>query len=404
MPRQDMDEPARSEEPSVSGFGGHPLSSGPGVTGGPGAAVPALAELGLLDAEQLVAASSVPGLAEELQAALGLDSRAFDTLLDSALGLVPPEQAEPLRRPTSVADLHLGALRPTAEMLADAERTAAETAAAGDGTEAEQLPPAVDLRPFMPAIRSQASRGTCVAFTLTALNEYAHARRGTAVDLSEQHLYHETKLVDGSPRGCGTWQARAVLPLRSRGQCREPVWPYDPNPPCNNHGVRPADARRDGLQHTLTTQPVATHSVAAYKAEMARQRPVTLSIPVYDSWYRSAATRQSGRITMRIGNETASGGHAVCLVGYQDAADQPGGGYFVVRNSWGTTWAYGSPYGAGYGTIPYRYIENDAWEAYTTAVPGVGADSGGDEQETVRARSTVVIDVGRDVRITIDTV
>ena len=30
------------------------------------------------------------------------------------------------------------------------------------------------------------------------------------------------------------------------------------------------------------------------------------------------------------------------------------------------------PYGAGYGTIPYQYITDDAWEAFTAAVPGVG--------------------------------
>jgi hypothetical protein len=394
-----MDEPARSDEPSVSGFGGHPLAGPSAGAADRGAAVPGLAELGLLDAEQLVAAASVPGVAGELQAALGLGSEAYQALLESALGFVPPEQTELLNRPTSVADLHLGALPPTAEMLAAAERTAADAR----DVEAARLPPSVDLRPFLPPIRSQASRGTCVAFTLTALNEYAHRRRGVTVDLSEQHLYYETKRIDGSPDGCGTWQAKAVLPLGSRGQCAEPVWPYDVNPPCNNHGARPAGARPDGLRHTLTAFPVATRSVAAYKAEMARQLPVTLSIPVYDSWYRSAATRQSGRITMRIGNETETGGHAVCLVGYQDAADSPGGGYFVVRNSWGTGWAYQSPYGAGYGTIPYRYITNDAWEAFSTAVPEIGADAEGGERDATDARSSVVIEVGRNVRITIET-
>jgi hypothetical protein len=391
--RQDMDEPARSDEPSVSGFGGHPLAR-ESVADHSAAAFSALADLGLVDAEQLVAAAVVPGLAEELQAATGLGEEAYQSLVDSARSLVPAAQAELLSRPTPVADLHLGALRPTPEMLAAAERTAAESAAGDVEIDAPQLPAAVDLRPLMPAIRNQASRGTCVAFALTALNEYAHRRRGVVVDLSEQHLYYETKLIDGSANACGTWQAKAVLPLGSRGQGRESVWPYDINPPCNNHGVRPSRARADGLNHKLTAYPVATRSVAAYKAEMARQRPVTLSIPVYDSWYRSAATRQSGRITMRIGNEKVSGGHAVCLVGYQDAADS--------RNSWSTNWAYQSPYGGGYGTIPYRYIADDAWEAFSAAVPEVGEEAG-DGVAAADARTSVVIEVGRSVRITIET-
>ena len=119
---------------------------------------------------------------------------------------------------------------------------------------------------------------------------------------------------------------------------------------------------------------MSPRSVASYKNHMSLQRPVTLSIPVYNSWYLSAETRRSGRITMRVGREVAEGGHAVCLVGYQDSASSPGGGYFIVRNSWGTGWAYASPYGPGYGTIPYQYIANEASEAFTAEVPGIRAD------------------------------
>ena len=103
---------------------------------------------------------------------------------------------------------------------------------------------------------------------------------------------------------------------------------------------------------------------------------------------------------MRVGNEPAAGGHAVCLVGYQDSASSPGGGYFIVRNSWDTTWAYQSPYGAGYGTIPYQYIANEAWEAFTAVVPGVGADDDVNE-DTSTEQSTVTIEVSPNIKITI---
>jgi C1A family cysteine protease len=139
---------------------------------------------------------------------------------------------------------------------------------------------------------------------------------------------------------------------------------------------------------------------------MSKQRPVTLSTPVYNSWYQSAATRQTGRITMRIGNEPAIGKHAVCLVGYVDTAASPGGGYFIVRNSWGTA-AFGSanPFGAGYGTIPFQYITNDAWEAFTAAVPGINSvnDTGDEGAEEKTGNSTVTIDIGSNVKITIQT-
>ena len=114
---------------------------------------------------------------------------------------------------------------------------------------------------------------------------------------------------------------------------------------------------------------------------------------------------------MRVGNEAAEGGHAVILVGYQDSTSSPGGGFFIVRNSWGTGWAYASPYGPGYGTIPYQYIANEASEAFTAAVPGITSDQDVPEDEEVTdedeqapdGKSTVTIQVGKNVKITIST-
>lgn len=104
---------------------------------------------------------------------------------------------------------------------------------------------------------------------------------------------------------------------------------------------------------------------------------------------------------MRIGNEPAVGGHAVCLVGYQDTPDSPGGGYFILRNSWHTTWAYESPYGPGYGVIPYQYITNDAWEAFTALVPAA-LDKKDESQDLLATRDRVMtIEVGSNIKITI---
>jgi C1A family cysteine protease len=67
---------------------------------------------------------------------------------------------------------------------------------------------------------------------------------------------------------------------------------------------------------------------------------------------------------MPLGSEPPlASGHCMCAVGYQDDKSYPRGGYFIVRNSWGTTWASQSPYGAGYGIIPYQYITSFATEA-----------------------------------------
>ena len=410
---RDFDEATANAATGFSAFGGHLLAPEQGgiLEASYSASTAALASLGIEDAEQLIAVHAIPDVREELQSALELDATELEALVRQIQRGLPPDRVAAMTA-TSQPEFGLGVLPPTESMVAAAETSAREPAAAAAVV---ALPVSVNLIPWMSPIRSQGPRGTCVSFALTALNEYVVRRRGLVRDLSEQHLYYEIKLIDGAPAACGTWQVKAVTALLNRGECREVAWPYNPNLPCNNHGARPPGARPDGLHYRLQTLAVPARNAVAYKNHMSRQRAVTLSIPVYNSWYLSAATRATGRITMRVGNEPVIGGHAVCLVGYQDSASSPGGGYFIVRNSWGTTWASASPYGRGYGTIPYAYIVNDALEAFTAVVPGIGDEENPDDNDEEheekdredvslkRGKGTVTIQAGPNIKITITT-
>lgn len=402
----EYDEVTANEAHGFSGFGGHLLaaqqetmteSANSDNNGNGNGYIETLASLGIEDVEQLLAVAAIEEVRPEVEAVLHLQNANLQTLLDQLKAPLSPERVAQLSSPAPL-EFGLGVLVPSPEVLAAAEASANLSEAAT----AVGLPTAINLIPYMSPIRNQGSRGTCVAFAVTAINEYILRRRGLVRDLSEQHIYYETKLIDGSPTGCGTWQAKAMLALQSRGQCQEVIWPYNAAPPCNNHGPLPPRARPDGLNYRLNLLAVPARDVASYKLHFSKQRPVGLSIPVYNSWYQSAESRRSGRITMRIGNEPAVGGHAVCLVGYQDTPSSPGGGYFIVRNSWSTTWASASPYGAGYGIIPYQYITNDAWEAFTAVVPGIMTDDEQPQPDENAAKSTVTINVGPNVKITID--
>lgn len=227
-----------------------------------------------------------------------------------------------------------------------------------------RLPASANLIPKFSPVRNQGNRGACVAFSLTAIHEYAVR---TAEDYSERDLYYAAKRIDGSPGACGTTQAAASQALASSGQCLESAWSYNPNADCNAHGTPPGSPSRQ-TQGLVALNP---HDIVAIKTALADKRPVAISVPVYNSWFQSPAVARTGRITMPIVGESDVGGHCMCIVGYQDdgpatVTETPGGGFFILRNSWGTTlWGSQCPFGAGYGTIPYGYIAAFNWEAYT---------------------------------------
>jgi hypothetical protein len=387
----------------LSAAKGHPLAD----LDVPGPIVDGLAQLDVHDAEQFLALGAAPETRADLVGALNISSDELDNVVRHVEQFVSPRIASVLAAPGEL-DLSTGVLVPTDEIAA---RLAAIPVMAEAGPVAA-LPSSHNFLRRLPPIRNQAARGTCVAFTLTALHEFYYRSRNRTIDFSEQYLYYRTKQIDGAPYVCGTRQSDAARVLTDRGQCRETLWSYNPDLPCNQQDAAvPPNADGDAASYKLQLQALNPKDVDGIKAALAVNRPVGISIPVWRSWYTSADTRRTGRITMRIGNESGPAGqpagHAVCLVGYQDSAQAPGGGYFILRNSWSTNWGSECPHGPGYGTIPYQYIASENWEAFTLpprrvspSGPGEVTDEDATRVPDGEGRRTIRIVVG-DVTIEI---
>jgi C1A family cysteine protease len=73
--------------------------------------------------------------------------------------------------------------------------------------------------------------------------------------------------------------------------------------------------------------------------------PAVIGISVYESFERQAVAT-TGTVPMPSKRERLLGGHAVCLVGYNDSKRR-----WLCRNSWGAGWGQ-----AGYFTLPYAYL------------------------------------------------
>jgi hypothetical protein len=219
-----------------------------------------------------------------------------------------------------------------------------------------QLPTEVSLTAELPPPQQQGKRETCLAFTLAAM--YQHTS-GEKTDLSEQFLYWACKERDGIPTVRGTKPDIALEVLRDMGVCSEPLWPYQstPQPDNEGQGPPPEGAIQAAKQRRITGfKNLPARDIRQMKAALAESKTILIGLPIYEHWTDAWQARTLGRVRQPLPGEVTRGGHAMTAVGYRDDPAAPGGGYFIVRNSWGTTWGTENTDGAGYAHVPYRQI------------------------------------------------
>ena len=88
--------------------------------------------------------------------------------------------------------------------------------------------------------------------------------------------------------------------------------------------------------------------------------PFIIGFSVYES-FEGPDMEKTGELNMPESGERQIGGHAVLVVGYEEAQQR-----FLVRNSWGKNWGK-----AGYFTMPYTYLldpnlSDDFWTIRVT--------------------------------------
>lgn len=322
---------------------------------------PALAALGYETLEQFINSSRVAG--RELGNYLRTD------LAQLIKRLPPPTPVAPdVQDIIAKADYPLGA----SINYLPVPDTAAEVTFRG-----EALPHHVNMIPDLPPVRHQGKRGTCVAHATLAVFEHYLIRRGAYQELSEQFLHwvcKDSAVADGIPED-GTLLQQAFPNLYFIGCCLEATWPYrkEPTPPPWGQGPPPPGAEAQAGQFKIpATKRLIPKAVLDIKAELAKGRCVAISIPAFKSWYGDAANRpeeviRTGNIVMPTPGEKPVGGHSVCVVGYEDLPDRPELllGRFIIRNSWGENWGLECPFGVGYGTVSYRFIDGYCSEAYS---------------------------------------
>jgi len=96
------------------------------------------------------------------------------------------------------------------------------------------------------------------------------------------------------------------------------------------------------------------------KGALAAGFPFSLSILVYSSFETNTVARTGVVPLPNTYVEELLGGHAVCVIGYDDSRKA-----FLVRNSWGAGWGVGGNF-----WLPFSYATNsnltlEAWVLYS---------------------------------------
>lgn len=318
------------------------------------AAIARLADLWITTGEELVSAARQPRGTGDLAVFLGLSEAEVEQLAETAAAALPGSFSF---APDELPELGLGGM--------DDRRAEAEEVDPGP-LSFDPPPASVNLIAEMPGVKYQGGRGTCVSFTVTAQREYWLRKLGLpADDLSEQHLYWNCKQHDGWAGG-GTWIHIAMQRLMADGICREVTWPYSGlvDPANEGHNPAPVGAADDAAQYKiLNFAEIGANQIATMRSWLSEGHPIAFTAMIYDYWQTNPLWT-TGDIRLILPGDASLGGHAMLMVGYEDDESVPGGGYFLVRNSWGEQFASGGIQPPGYLRMPYAFAEASVYAAY----------------------------------------
>lgn len=226
-----------------------------------------------------------------------------------------------------------------------------------------QPPSAIDLRPQAPPIYDQGQLGSCTA-NATAESIRFIEKWDYSTDIfnpSRLFIYYNSRFLEGTTQvDAGSSLRDAMRAVSKFGVCPEKEWMYSddsyrfaikPNKNCYEN------AKTDLLIQYLRIQ----QDTNQMKACLAAGFPFIAGFTVYES-FEDDQVAASGIVPMPGPTEAVVGGHAVMVVGYNDAlpyntdAHKPlmyADGRFICQNSWGSSWGQ-----AGFFTIPYAYFGN----------------------------------------------
>ena len=216
------------------------------------------------------------------------------------------------------------------------------------------LPTKVDLSSQCPAVYDQGQLGSCTANAIAGAIEFDLMKEKKKDFMpSRLFIYYNERDIEGTVDSDSGAQIRdGIKSIASQGDCPENEWSYD----ISKFAQKPPQkCYADALKHKAVQYQRITRTLNQMKGCLASGYPFVFGFTVYDS-FESEEVAKTGQLNMPSAGENVVGGHAVLAVGYDDTQNR-----FIVRNSWGSSWAM-----KGYFTMPYGYLldqnlSDDLW-------------------------------------------
>ena len=226
----------------------------------------------------------------------------------------------------------------------------------GDRHRVGLYPPAShDLRSKCSPIVDQGALASCTANAIVSgLREYIliNDEKKSFVKLSRLFIYWWEREFEGTiDIDAGASIRDGMKAITKYGTCTETTDVYDitkfKEKPTDQEMQEALNYKLPGYQRVIGLDQI--------KDAIIHEHPVVISMTLYKS-FQDEYTKQTGIVDIPFNDEPTIGGHAMCIVGYDDNLNN---GSFIVRNSWGESWG-----DKGYCYIPYEMI-NDIMDAWT---------------------------------------